>query len=962
MSIFKPLPTTTASKAPKAVVNQLAAPTSSDDASLGFEVHSLWHTSAESYLCVDATLNSAIWKKITSARNVFSQSRFPRASDDSTSGFEIGSQWLTLENKLFLCLNESENNAQWREITDTSIKSGFYDNASDDSIITYDNSTRTITLSPATTSYRVVLENQPFEITEPLTAVFDDIQGLYYCYLCKDPLRLEVALESDPLEYTDKAFVTYFIWNATDKRIEFGPCDERHGLIMDQKTHKVLHYAFGTLWRSGLAVTFLDIDGDGSSEDNIRISIEDGVIADEDIEASITNNLPVQLRSHAKLPIYYLDGPSGVPKRILGEDSPILTVNNVPVYNNFDGSHWVLTPIENRDYGLLHLIATTSQEEPVLAMLGQESYSSLSSASDAALDAFHNLVHGPTPPIESLGIATLVFQYKSNFSNSAKARFVSLDTGAEYSDLRGVSLGRGGASIASHNSLAGLQGGVEAERYHLDRASYNVAMTAAAVNAVLDDDVETGQLLEIYDDSGSIKAKKPTFFEEVVSTFSGVYYNMKFATVSETEALMIYRDANGYATATILTKTATHITLNTPLIFKSSSTYGESFACSYRASDQHVVIMFSCKEGADYKLKVISLQKTNTTLSIVVPEAELSSSNFSVSAADLCYDDTSDRFVAAYIDASNSKYATLQVINDAGSSFSIGTKVVYYSADSASGSVSLVSASSMNNPSFVVAIAGNGTDATICAAYSLSDLSLAPLGSETIETNGDFTKYDSECVLSVEYCDEMSLSLRLEKTHTGISDSTLANAAITIEDSMGLMITATVTTYQVDPAVPSALSILNLPESGSAAFIFQQYANRIGKNSQYTVINSNSKLELWTFSREISKEIPFNGFRFIHSPFDNTKGFLIFQANGYLQLREVNSSEISSITKAVTVASESGLAGDSLLLNLPSTVASGLSSLDVGKKYYLDLDGSYSTKQTEIAFGVAASSSTLILS
>lgn len=61
--------------------------------------------------------------------------------------------------------------------------------------------------------------------------------------------------------------------------------------------------------------------------------------------------------------------------------------------------------------------------------------------------------------LESVPIATVIYQTRTNYTNAVKSRIISTDEGFDYIDWRQVRFvagGSGGATVADHGALAGL--------------------------------------------------------------------------------------------------------------------------------------------------------------------------------------------------------------------------------------------------------------------------------------------------------------------------------------------------------------------------------------------------------------------------------------------------------------------------------------------------------------------------
>jgi len=119
---------TTSTAGPKDQLNGGTAPTAANDSSAaqGYSVGSVWVdvTNQNSYICISATTNAAVWKLTTSAvgpKNQFNGVAAPTVTNDGSAaqGYSIGSVWIDVTNdKVYTCVDATTGAAIWK---DTSI-------------------------------------------------------------------------------------------------------------------------------------------------------------------------------------------------------------------------------------------------------------------------------------------------------------------------------------------------------------------------------------------------------------------------------------------------------------------------------------------------------------------------------------------------------------------------------------------------------------------------------------------------------------------------------------------------------------------------------------------------------------------------------------------------------------------------------------------------------------------------
>ena len=93
-------------------------PVVTDDSGSGYEVGSSWVNTATdtTYICADAGVGVAVWRRTDN--QVFSNFVAvldPSITNDTTEGYSIGSRWVnTAADKHFVCLDDTINASIWR--------------------------------------------------------------------------------------------------------------------------------------------------------------------------------------------------------------------------------------------------------------------------------------------------------------------------------------------------------------------------------------------------------------------------------------------------------------------------------------------------------------------------------------------------------------------------------------------------------------------------------------------------------------------------------------------------------------------------------------------------------------------------------------------------------------------------------------------------------------------------------
>ena len=310
----------------------------------------------------------------------------------------------------------------------------------DDSIIAFDNGTRTLTVAPASGQFEYYVQGVKYTHLSAASKQITDTEGLWHFYF--DGYTLEATQTFDINIITSKAYVAILYWNASDNEaVYFG--EERHGLTMDGATHRYLHNLNGAVYINGLGLGDFVVDDTGNNDSHARFSVADGTIYDEDIVHSIVDGAPQFLSTIANLPVLYRLGAAGSWRKKTADTFPVIYPGTVPsygltntrlAYNDFNGTAWSLQEVPNGNFVLVHVLATNDTSTPVVAILGIEQYGNRNAARDGARTELASLAGLPFSELVPVG--TVIFQVSNGYTNAVKARIVSADTGVNYVDFR----------------------------------------------------------------------------------------------------------------------------------------------------------------------------------------------------------------------------------------------------------------------------------------------------------------------------------------------------------------------------------------------------------------------------------------------------------------------------------------------------------------------------------------------
>jgi hypothetical protein len=346
-------------------------------------------------------------------------------------------------------------------------ESGFVDRS--ESAISWDDATRTLTISPTGASFVFYQRGVRYEKSAPDAVQITDTEGLHYIYYDAGVLSVTTTFSLDII--TEFPFVAAVEWDVAEaEAIIVG--DERHGRDMDSATHRYNHSTFGARWGGGLALGDLDIDGSGDDASAAQLSVSDGSLWDEDIEHVVTNGAPQTLAPIAQVPMFYRSGVNGDWHRLAATNYPVATTGTGRcAWNEYTGSTWQLSEVGNNDFACVHLFATGDTRHPIIGMVGHATYPTVASARQGAEVEIRSLAFGVLEVLtpENVPIATLIVETGNAYGNAVKSRFRSTDAGADYIDWRGGVGGSAGGvgAITDHQLLGNRDGDLAHPQYLL---------------------------------------------------------------------------------------------------------------------------------------------------------------------------------------------------------------------------------------------------------------------------------------------------------------------------------------------------------------------------------------------------------------------------------------------------------------------------------------------------------------
>ena len=352
----------------------------------------------------------------------------------------------------------------------------------DDSVISFNEGTRTFSIAPASTSYTVWCAGKRFVKTGTETVEIPDTSGLYYIYFSSSGV---LSYRTSYFVWDTDAPTAYIYWNEVDNKAYFF-ADERHGITLDWATHEYLHRTRGAAIANGFGVSNYSIDGNGSSDTHAKFDLAGGTFFDEDLQVDIVHsNTPTAntweqvLEGNAEIPVFYRTNNHW--KKDTATEFAFKQGTSRPQYNLFSSPNWSTVDIANNKFAISWIIATNNLNEPVIAIMGQDEYLTIGEAEAAAwedlnLDGF--------PIVEFRPLHKVVFQGTDSFTNSVNAAIRGIY------DLRRVS--SNGSAIPStpvsdHGSMTGLAD--DDHTQYLTDARHNALDHSTAMASVVLDDI-----------------------------------------------------------------------------------------------------------------------------------------------------------------------------------------------------------------------------------------------------------------------------------------------------------------------------------------------------------------------------------------------------------------------------------------------------------------------------------------
>lgn len=371
------------------------------------------------------------------------------------------------------------NGTSWVNATNADSEPIGHENKAD-SVVSFNEGTRTFSISPAVSSYTVWCKGTRYVKTTTETVTIPDTTGLYYIYFSSTGV---LSYKTTFFTWDEDTPTAYVYWNATDDKAYFF-ADERHGIALDWATHEYLHRTRGAAIANGFGASAYTTVGDGTADADMQIDIADGTFFDEDLQVDIThsatptaNTWEQVLQGAAEIPMFYHSGTEW--KKDTATVFPLKQGSSRPVYNLLSGGSWSTPDISNNSYGITYLLATNNLNEPVIGILGQEEYGKKTAAE---AEFYESLNLDGFPVVEFRPLYKLVYECKNSYTNTPNARLVSV------TDLRSIMSGGFGiptVPVSDHGNMTGLGDDDHTQYFNSSRHDahdHSTALGTAALN------------------------------------------------------------------------------------------------------------------------------------------------------------------------------------------------------------------------------------------------------------------------------------------------------------------------------------------------------------------------------------------------------------------------------------------------------------------------------------------------
>ena len=354
-----------------------------------------------------------------------------------------------------------------------------------ESVISFDNSSRTFTIAPVGATYEVWCAGTKYDLTTQSVTI-PNTTGLYYISFDNTG---SLQYQTTYFDWPTETPTSYVYWNQSTGKAEFF-ADERHGIVLDWQTHEYLHRTRGAAFATGFSVGGYTLGGTGDVATDAQVGVGNGTFFDEDLEVDVvatttpaSGTWEQNLVFPAQIPMFRLQGTAW--QKDAATVYPLRYQSGQrPQYNLLSAGSWSSVQADNGKYVVSWVTATNNLNEPVLAILGQSQYSSLNAAKGATWDS---LTLTNFPVFEFRPLYKLIFLTQTSMTNTPKASLAAIQ------DLRGSSSVGSGTVVSDHGLLAGLADDDHTQYALADgsRGTFDASGAAASASNVVQGNLNT---------------------------------------------------------------------------------------------------------------------------------------------------------------------------------------------------------------------------------------------------------------------------------------------------------------------------------------------------------------------------------------------------------------------------------------------------------------------------------------
>ena len=332
-------------------------------------------------------------------------------------------------------------------LTDRTLLNGFPRNPAtgfvnvEASTFSYDDPTRTFTMSPVGDNFEIWRKGIKHTISSPMsvevptnvayegihTILFDGV-GLRTVYVSLYPPTGEFA------DFGEDIPISSIYWDSTAQKVIY--LGEERAPIGVERTTIIRTDNRNMEWYGGSKLNSFTI-GTGSTDIDAQFSIEAGIFLSLFTPFSFST-----LVSDATCDVGYILGPEATP--LLRRGTPItgFKVMNAGTgrlaFNTISAGNYVIQEATNNYYVNYHYFSWSEYAKNYVAVMGQSEYSAISDAREGALYEMKDIKR--TFRLDQFGaIGTIIFQTNNTYGNQVKSKVVQANAsiGLNYIDYRG---------------------------------------------------------------------------------------------------------------------------------------------------------------------------------------------------------------------------------------------------------------------------------------------------------------------------------------------------------------------------------------------------------------------------------------------------------------------------------------------------------------------------------------------